>query len=68
MSSHYDHVLITSNGLRVMKAMSTYACYQWYNVDIYLMLHVASCFKDTALLFNVHLSFFMDFILCPTDK
>ena len=33
-----------------------------------LMLHVATCFKETALLFNVHLSFFVDFILCPTDK
>ena len=32
------------------------------------MLHVATCFKETALLFNVHLSFFVDFILCPTDK
>ena len=33
-----------------------------------LMLHVATCFKETALLFNVHLSFFVDFILCQTDK
>ena len=33
-----------------------------------LMLHVATCFKETALLFNVHLSFFVDFILCPTEK
>ena len=33
-----------------------------------LMLHVASCFKETALLFNVHLSFLVDFILCPTEK
>ena len=33
-----------------------------------LMLHVATCFEETALLFNVHLSFFVDFILCPTDK
>ena len=28
-----------------------------------LMLHVATRFKETALLFNVDLSFFMDFIL-----
>ena len=33
-----------------------------------LMLHVATCFKGTALLFNVLLSFSVDFILCPTDK
>ena len=33
-----------------------------------LMLHVAKCFKETVLLFNVHLSFFVDFILCQTDK
>ena len=32
------------------------------------MLHVATCFKETALLFNMHLSFFADFVLCPTDK
>ena len=32
------------------------------------MLQVATCFKKTALLFNVHLSCFVDFILCPTDK
>ena len=29
-----------------------------------LMLHVAKCFKETVLLFNVHLSFFVDSILC----
>ena len=32
------------------------------------MLHVATYFKETALLFNLHLSCFVDFILCPTDK
>ena len=32
------------------------------------MLHVATCFKETDLLLNVHFSFFVDFILCPTDK
>ena len=31
--------------------------------------HVTStCFKETDLFFNVHLSCFVDFILCPTDK
>ena len=32
------------------------------------MLHVATRFKETVLLSNVHLSFFVDFIMCPTDK
>ena len=33
------------------------------------LIHAAcTCFKETALLFNVHLSCFMNFILCPTDK
>ena len=32
------------------------------------MLHVATSFKESALLFNVHLSCFVDFILSPTDK
>ena len=32
------------------------------------MLHVATCFKKTTLLFNEHLSSFVDFILCPTSK
>ena len=32
------------------------------------MVHVATSFKETALLLNVHLVFFVDFILCPTDK
>ena len=27
-----------------------------------------TCFKETALFFNVHLSCFVDFILCLTDK
>ena len=29
---------------------------------------ICTCFKETALLFNVHLSCFVNFILCPTDK
>ena len=33
------------------------------------LTHVTcKCFKETALLFKVHLSCFVDFILCPTDK
>ena len=32
-------------------------------------IHVTcTCFKETALLLNVHLSCFVNFILCPTDK
>ena len=27
-----------------------------------------TCFKETTPLFSVHLSCFVDFILCPTDK
>ena len=27
-----------------------------------------TCFKETTILFNVHLSCFVDFIPCPTDK
>ena len=33
-----------------------------------LMLHVATWFKETVLLFNVHLSYFVDSILCQIDK
>ena len=36
------------------------------HVDL-LMPHV-HVFKETTPLINVHLSFFMDFILCLTDK
>ena len=32
------------------------------------MSHVATCFKETALLFNVLLSCFVDFILSASDK
>ena len=52
-STHYDHVYITFNGLQVTLTRWTYSC---------------TCFKETALLFNVHLSYFVEFILCSTDK
>ena len=29
---------------------------------------LCTCFKETTPLFNVYLSCFVDFILCPTDK
>ena len=33
------------------------------------LTHVTwTCFKETAFLLNVHLSYFANFILCPTDK
>ena len=32
------------------------------------MLHVVTCFKETALLIDMHVSFFVDFILSQTDK
>ena len=45
--------------------------FQWFtgylNHVALLMSHV-NVFKETTLLFNVHLSFFVDIILCPTDK
>ena len=34
----------------------------------WLMYVSCTCFKETIPLFNVHLSCFVDFILCPTDK
>ena len=34
----------------------------------WLMYVSCTCFKETTPLFNVHLSCFVDFILCPTDK
>ena len=32
------------------------------------LLTYVTCFNETALLFNEHLSCFVDFILCPTSK
>ena len=51
-SSHYDH------GLWV---------YGFFK-PCWLTHATCTCFKETALLFNVHLSCFVNFILCPTDK
>ena len=60
--------------LHLVKVQSLLSCahyFQWFtgylnNVDL-LMSHV-HVFKETTPLFNVHLSFLVDFILCPTDK
>ena len=61
--------------LFLFKVQSLRSCthyFQWFkgylfHVDL-LVLHLTTCFKGTALLFNVHLSCFVDFILCPTNK
>ena len=53
-SNHYDHVHITLNGLRLFKPCFTHV--------------TGTCFRETAPFFNVYLSCFVDFILCPTDK
>ena len=57
---------------KVQSLWSWAHCCKWFmgylnHVDLF-MLHVTACFKETALLFNVHLSCFVDFILCTTDK
>ena len=49
--THYDHVLLVYGLFK--------ACW--------LTHATCTCFKETALLFNVHLSYFMNFILCPND-
>ena len=51
-SSHYDHVL------------RVYGLFK----PCWLTHATCTCFKETALLFNVHLSCFVNFILCSTDK
>ena len=50
--SHYDHGFWVS-GLFKPCRLTDATC---------------TCFKETALLFNVHLSCLVNFILCPTDK
>ena len=49
--THYDHVLWV------------YGLFK----PCWLTHATCTCFKETALLFNVHLSYFVNFILCPTD-
>ena len=55
MSSHYDHVQITFNSLRIEQNMLTYSCHM-------------SCYKKKAILFNVRLTCFVSFNQFPTDK
>ena len=56
-----------------VQSLWPYAPYiQWFTGYLshvgLLMTYVATCFKETALLFKVHFSCFVDLILCPTDK
>ena len=55
MFSHYDHVQITSNSLRIDQNMLTYSCHM-------------PCYKKKTTLFNVRLTCFVSFIQFPTDK
>ena len=59
----------------LFKVQSLWSCahyFQWFtgylNQAELLIWHVATCFRETASLFNMHLSCFVDFILCPTNK
>ena len=54
--SHYDRVHIIFSSLGVIQT----------TFDLHV-LHIATFFKEAALLFNVHWSCFLDFILCPTN-
>ena len=61
--------------LFLFEGQSLWSCalyFQWFTDHlnhVYLLtLYVAACFKETALLFNVHLSCFLDYFLCLTNK
>ena len=68
------HKSFNKLNLLLVKIQSLWSCtlyFQWFtgylnHVDL-LMSHV-HVFKETTPLINVHLRFFVDFILCPTDK
>ena len=71
----FGHKHFNQLNLFLFKVPSIWSCahyFQWFtgylnHVDL-LMLHAATCFKETALVINVHLSCFVDFILYPTNK
>ena len=72
-----DHIELNWLCEHMKKVRSSHSCnelnkMQFIRVSIVKpgwLTHVTcTCFKETALLFNVHLSCFVDFILCPTDK
>ena len=69
------HKSFNQLNLVLFEVQSLWSCahyFQWFtgclnHLDL-LTLHVAACFKETALSFNVHLFCFVDFFLSPTDK
>ena len=76
-SSPSPHKSFNKLNLLLVKVQSLWSCahdahyFQWFtgylnHVDL-LMSHV-HIFKETTQLFNVHLSIFVDFILCAIDK
>ena len=60
--------------LLLLKVHSLWSCahyFQWfmdYFKPCWLTDATCNCFKETALLLNVHLGCFVNFIKCPTDK
>ena len=69
-----SHKSFNKLNLFLVKVQSLWSCahyFQWFTVYLnhvdLLMSHV-HVFKETTPLINVHLRFFVDFILCPTDK
>ena len=67
---HGPHKSFNKLNFLLVNVESLWSCahyFQWFTG--YWLTHVlCTCFKETTLLFNVHLSCFMNFILCPTDK
>ena len=69
------HKIFNQLKLLLFKVQSLWSCahyFQWFtgclnHVDLF-MSHEATCSKKITLLFNVLLTCFVDFILCPTDK
>ena len=55
----------------LFKVQSLCSCahyFQWFTDYVDFTHVICTCFKETVLLFNVHLSYFADFTLCPTGK
>ena len=55
----------------LFKVQSLCSCahyFQWFTGYVDFTHVICTCFKETVLSFNVHLSYFADFILCPTGK
>ena len=71
------HKSFNKLNLLLVRVQSLWSCahYFWCFTSLHdtkgitsLMLHVATCFKETVLLFNANLSFVVDSILSQTDK